>query len=73
MCLTDLGLTQVGIITAIDAADPHVQRLMVLGLVEGAELKHLSSVGSTTLEFKIHNGTIAFSKEQAQHFTVELV
>ena len=73
MCLTDLGIGQAGIITAIDATDARVQRLMVLGLVEGAEIEHVSSVGDTTLEFRISNNKIAFSKEQAQHFTVEPV
>lgn len=73
MCITDLGHGQKGIITYVDATDPNVQRLMVLGLVEGAKIEHVSSVGNTTLEFKIYDGTIAFSKEQAQHFTVELV
>ena len=73
MCLTDLGIGQAGIITVVDAADMQVQRLMVLGLVEGVEIEHISSVGDTTLEFRILNNTIAFSKEQAQHFTVEPV
>lgn len=72
MCITELGIKQVGVITSIDTTDPYVQRLMTMGFVEGAVVKHLSTAGSS-YEFKIMNSTIAFSKEQAQHFTVEPV
>ena len=72
MCITDLGLGQTGIITAVDASTPNVQRLMVMGLVEGTIIKHLSTAGNA-YEFKLLHGTIAFSKEEAQHFTVELL
>ena len=41
--LATLKRGQKGIIQAIDAGDPQVQRLMVLGLVEGAEVEHASS------------------------------
>lgn len=72
MCITDLGKNQKGIITSIDATDPYVQRLMMMGFVEGAEIEHLTSVG-TAHEVKIYNTVIAFSIEQAQYFTVELI
>jgi Fe2+ transport system protein FeoA len=72
MCITELGFKQKGIITNINTSDPHVQRLMTMGLVEGAEIEHLTSTGNA-YEFKIMNSVIAFSKEQAQHFTVEPV
>ena len=72
MCITDLGLGKKAIITAIDATDPHVQRLMVLGFVEGAIVEHVSRT-SSALEFKLHDSRFAFSAEQAQHFTVEPV
>jgi len=72
MCITDLGLNQTGIITSINTESPNVQRLMVLGLVEGATVTHLSTAGNA-YEFKLLHGTIAFSKEEAQHFTVELL
>jgi len=72
MCITDLGLGQEGTITEIDTADTHVQRLMTMGLVEGAEITHLSSIGGTH-EFKMMGAIIAFTQEQAQHFTVEPV
>lgn len=72
MCITDLGLGQEGVIVEIDTTDKFVQRLMVMGLVEGAEIKHLSSVGGTH-EFQMMGAVIAFTQEQAQHFTVEPV
>lgn len=70
MCITELGKNQKGVITSIDTTDPYVQRLMTMGFVEGAEIVHLTTAG-TAHEFKIMNSVIAFSKEQAQHFTVE--
>jgi len=70
MCITELGFKQKGIITSIDASDPYVQRLMTMGFVEGAEIEHLTTAGNA-YEFRIMNTLFAFSKEQAQHFTVE--
>jgi Fe2+ transport system protein FeoA len=72
MCIADLGIGQMGVITHIDTADIHVQRLMTLGFVEGAEVTHLTTAGNA-FEFRIMNTLFAFSKEQAQHFTVEPV
>jgi len=72
MCITELGFKQKGIITGVNTSDPYVQRLMTLGFVEGAEVEHLTTAGNA-YEFKIMNSIIAFSQEQAQHFTVEPV
>lgn len=58
-------------IEAIDTRDPAVQRLMVLGLVEGAELTFLrKSLGGDPLEFRIHGAAISLRREQARHFEV---
>jgi Fe2+ transport system protein FeoA len=58
-------------IEAVDARDPAVQRLMVLGLVEGAELTFLrKSLGGDPLEFRIHGAGISLRREQARHFEV---
>jgi Fe2+ transport system protein FeoA len=58
-------------IEAVDARDPAVQRLMVLGLVEGAELTFLrKSWGGDPLEFRIHGAAISLRREQARHFEV---
>ncbi len=73
MTLASLQCGQKGIIRTIDTRDPVVQRLMVLGLVEGAELEHLSSaIGGDPLEFRLFDNAISLRKEQAQHFTVSL-
>ena len=52
--LASLKRGQKGIIQAVDASDPQVQRLMVLGLVEGAEVEHASSaIGGDPMEFRL--------------------
>jgi Fe2+ transport system protein FeoA len=51
--LASLKRGQRGVIRAINAADPQVQRLMVLGLVEGTEVEHASSaIGGDPMEFR---------------------
>ena len=61
-------------ITAVDAADPAVQRLMLLGLVEGAELEFLrASLGGDPLEVEIYGAAVSLRREQAQSFSVEPV
>lgn len=58
-------------ITSIDARDPAVQRLMVLGLVEGAEITFLrGSLGGDPLEFRIYGAAISLRREQARSFEV---
>ncbi|MCH8307629.1 MAG: ferrous iron transport protein A [Proteobacteria bacterium] len=71
MTLASLGRGQKGVIRAIDTSDPMVQRLMVLGLVEGAELEYSSAaIGGDPLEFRLFGNAISLRKEQARHFTV---
>lgn len=58
-------------IDAIDTRDETVQRLMVLGLVEGAELKFLrASLGGDPLEFRLFGAAISLRRDQARCFTV---
>jgi ferrous iron transport protein A len=58
-------------IEAVDAADPAVQKLMVLGLVEGAELTFLRrSLGGDPLEVRIFGAAISLREAQARHFRV---
>lgn len=74
MTLTDLAPGDTVRIDAIDAKDPGVQRLMVLGLVEGAELTFVrSSIGGDPLEFRLFGAAISLRREQARHFTVSSV
>ena len=69
MTLASLRRGQKGVIRAIDTADPMVQRLMVLGLVEGAEVAFASAaIGGDPLEFRLFGSAISLRKEHARHF-----
>ncbi|MFQ5983392.1 MAG: ferrous iron transport protein A [Woeseiaceae bacterium] len=71
MTLASLQRGQKGVIRAIDTTDPMVQRLMVLGLVEGAEVEYSSSaIGGDPLEFRLFGNAISLRREHARHFTV---
>ncbi len=72
--LASLKCGQRGIIEAIDATDPQVQRLMTLGLVEGAEIELASSaLGGDPMEFRLFGCAISIRVEQALQFTVSPV
>jgi len=59
------------VIDAIDCTDPVVQRLMVLGLVEGAEIELVSiAIGGDPLEFRVYGVSISLRREQARAFSV---
>ena len=74
MTLASLQRGQKAIIRAIDTSDPMVQRLMVLGLVEGAELEHSSAaIGGDPLEFRLFGNAISLRKEHARRFAVSLL
>ena len=69
--LATLKRGQKGIIRAIDAADPRVQRLMVLGLVEGTEVEHASSaIGGDPMEFRLFGCGISLRQEHARRFKI---
>ena len=69
--LASLKRGQRGIIEAIDATDPQVQRLMVLGLVEGTEVEHASAaIGGDPIEFRLFGCGISLRQEHARHFRV---
>jgi Fe2+ transport system protein FeoA len=69
--LATLKRGQKGIIRAINPADPQVQRLMVLGLVEGAEVEHASSaIGGDPMEFRLFGCGISLRQEHARYFNV---
>jgi Fe2+ transport system protein FeoA len=58
-------------IAAVDASDPQVQRLMVLGLVEGAEVIRASAaIGGDPMEFRLFGNGISLRQEQARCFSV---
>lgn len=73
MTLSDLKPGARVRIETIETNDPAVQRLMVLGLVEGAELTFLrSSLGGDPLEFRIYGAAISLRRDQARRFHVSL-
>lgn len=58
-------------ITSIETSDPAVQRLMILGLVEGAELEFLrASLGGDPLEVRVYGAAISLRRAQARAFHV---
>ena len=74
MTLDSLEPGQVYIIDDVDTTDPLIQRLMVLGLVEGTEIELTSSaIGGDPLEFRMHGNAISLRREQARHFRVSLL
>ena len=71
MTLASLQHGKKYIINSVNTADPDVQRLMVLGLVEGAEIELASSaIGGDPIEFRMFGNAISLRREQAQHFAV---
>ena len=71
MTLTELAPGETATIESIDTRDPAVQRLMVLGLVEGAELTFVrASLGGDPLEFRLFGAAISLRREQAERFAV---
>ena len=59
------------VIDSVDCTDPVVQRLMVLGLVEGAEIELVSTaIGGDPLEFRFYGVSISLRREQAHFFSV---
>jgi len=59
------------VIDAVHCADPVVLRLMVLGLVEGAEVEFVSAaIGGDPLEFRLYGTSISLRREHARFFSV---
>ncbi|MDX1507356.1 MAG: FeoA family protein [Woeseiaceae bacterium] len=74
MTLAGLRQGQRARIESIDTRDTQVQRLMTLGLVEGAEVELASvALGGDPLEFRIFGRGISLRAEQARCFTVSEV
>jgi len=74
MTLSSLERGRKYIIEQIDCGDPVVQRLMVLGLVEGTEIELASSaIGGDPMEFRMFGNAISLRREHARHFTVSPV
>jgi ferrous iron transport protein A len=71
MTLADLKPGQTARIQSIDTQLPGVVRLMVLGLVEGADVsfRH-AAIGGDPLEISVFGTSISIRKEQARQFLV---
>ena len=69
--LASMARDQKGVIRSVDTSDPQVQRLMVLGLVEGAEIEHASSaIGGDPMEFRLFGCGISLRQEHARFFLI---
>jgi Fe2+ transport system protein FeoA len=61
-------------VDAIDASELAVQRLMVLGLVEGAELELASSaIGGDPIELRLFGTSLSLRREHARAFHVSAI
>ena len=71
MTLADLKRGDRARIYAIEAGEQSVQRLMIMGLVEGATLTFVgASLGGDPLEFLLHGSAVSMRRADAQHFEV---
>jgi Fe2+ transport system protein FeoA len=69
--LAELRRGERTVIAAIDAASPEVQRLMTLGLVEGAEIELAgAALGGDPLEFRLFGRGVSLRKAQARMFSI---
>ena len=71
MTLASLERGRKYLIQNVNSSDPEIQRLMVLGLVEGAEVELASTaIGGDPIEFRMFGNAISLRREQALHFNV---
>lgn len=71
MTLTDLKKGSRYRIVAVDCNDANVQRLMVLGLVEGTVIELASAaIGGDPIEFRMFGNAISLRREHAACFEV---
>jgi ferrous iron transport protein A len=71
MTLKELTRGQSARIDQVDARQPGVVRLMVLGLIEGAEVQYESSaIGGDPMEITVYGTSISVRKQQAYCFRI---
>jgi Fe2+ transport system protein FeoA len=71
MTLRELRPGQRARIEQVDAQQPGVLRLMVLGLIEGAEIHHENSaIGGDPMEISVFGTAISVRKQQAESFRI---
>lgn len=71
MTLKELRPGQSATIEKVDAKQPGVVRLMVLGLIEGVEVQYQNSaIGGDPMELSVFGTAISVRKQQADCFKV---
>jgi len=71
MTLASLERGRKYVIEKVDCSHPDIQRLMVLGLVEGTEIELASAaIGGDPMEFRMFGNAISLRREQARFFAV---
>ena len=71
MTLASLQRGRKYLIKNVNSSDPEIQRLMVMGLVEGAEVELASvAIGGDPLEFRMFGNAISLRLEHARQFAV---
>lgn len=71
MTLRELNPGQSARIDAVDARQPGVVRLMVLGLIEGVEVQYENSaIGGDPMEVTVCGTAISIRRQQAGSFRV---
>ena len=74
MNLSDLKPNDKAVIKSISTDAPGIERLMMMGLVEGTEIIFVrASLGGDPLEFQVYGTALSLRKEQAQQFKIEPV
>jgi len=74
MTLRELRPGQSGRIEKVDTSQPGVIRLMVLGLIEGAEIQYENSaIGGDPMEVTVFGTSISIRKQQAGNFSISPV
>ena len=72
MDLSDLKPNDKAVIQSISTDAPGIERLMMMGLVEGTEIVFVrTSLGGDPLEFQVYGTALSLRKEQAQQFKIE--
>ena len=72
--LASLRVSDKGVIETINVADAQIERLMTLGLVEGAEIEVAgAALGGDPIEFRRFGRGISLRVEQARQFAVKLL
>jgi Fe2+ transport system protein FeoA len=71
MTLRELNPGQTARIEAVDARQPGVVRLMVLGLIEGVEVQYENSaIGGDPMEVSVFGTAISIRRQQAGCFRI---